>query len=216
MGKKVNPISFRLPLNLDWQSYWFSGKKRQYRQNLLEDVKIRRFLTRNLKMAGLVRTQIDRLINKIKITLFVSRPGVVIGRGGSGLDLLKKELIKIVHLDEPDKNLELDVVEVKDPELSAQLAVQRIVEQLEKRMPYRRVVIKTMERITGAGAKGIRILITGRINGADIARREKFQQGKLPLGTLRADIDYAQTPAFTRSGYIGVKVWIYRGENVTT
>lgn len=215
MGKKVNPTSFRLPLNLDWQSYWFSGKKAKYRQNLLEDFKIRRFLSRNLGMAGLARTQIDRLINKIKITLFVSRPGVVIGRGGSGLDLLKKELAKMVYIEEPNKNLELDVVEVKDPELSAQLAVQRVVEQLEKRMPYRRVVIKTVERITSSGAKGVKILLTGRINGAAIARREKFQQGKLPLGTLRADIDYAQMPAFTKFGYIGVKVWIYRGENVT-
>ena len=214
MGKKVNPTSFRLPLHLDWRSYWFSGKKAEYRQNLLEDFRIRRFLSRSLKMAGLARIQIDRLINKINITLFVSRPGMVIGRGGSGLNLLKKELIKIVHLEKPNENLKLEVAEVKDPELSAQLAIQRIVEQLEKRMPYRRVVIKTMERIIGSGAKGVRILLTGRINGADIARREKFQQGKLPLGTLRADIDYAQTPAFTKSGYIGVKVWIYRGENV--
>lgn len=213
MGNKVNPISFRLPQNLDWQSYWFASKKSSYRKNVLEDVKIRRFLNQNLKLAGLVKIQIDRLINKMKVSLFVSRPGVVIGRGGSGLELLKRELIKIVSLNEPEKNLELDVVEVKDAELSAVLAAQRIAEQLEKRMPYRRAVIKTAERIKGAGAKGVRIILAGRIGGASIARRQKFQEGKVPLGTLRADIDYAQIPAFVpKAGYVGVKVWIYKGE----
>lgn len=212
MGQKVNPIGFRLPQSLDWQSRWFSDNKRRYQENLLEDVKIRKFLMEKLKLAGIIRVQIDRLINKMKITLFVSRPGVVIGRGGSGLELLKKELLKKVSIPEPEKNLDLDVVEIKNPELSAHLITLRIVEQLEKRLPYRRVVAKTIERVMAAGALGVRIVLSGRIAGAEISRREKFQQGKVPLQTLRADIDYAQIPAFTKSGYIGVKVWIFKGE----
>lgn len=212
MGQKVNPIGFRLPQSLDWQSRWFSNNKRRYQQNLLEDVKIRKFLMEKLKLAGIIRVQIDRLINKMKITLFVSRPGVVIGRGGSGLELLKKELLKKVSIPEPEKNLDLDVVEIKNPELSAHLVTLRIVEQLEKRLPYRRVVAKTIERVMAAGALGVRIVLSGRIAGAEIGRREKFQQGKVPLQTLRADIDYAQIPAFTKSGYVGVKVWIFKGE----
>lgn len=212
MGQKVNPIGFRLPQSLDWQSRWFSDNKRRYQQNLLEDVKIRKFLMEKLKLAGIIRVQIDRLINKMKITLFVSRPGVVIGRGGSGLELLKKELLKKVSIPEPEKNLDLDVVEIKNPELSAHLITLRIVEQLEKRLPYRRVVAKTIERVMAAGALGVRIVLSGRIAGAEIGRREKFQQGKVPLQTLRADIDYAQIPAFTKSGYVGVKVWIFKGE----
>ncbi len=212
MGQKVNPVGFRLPLSLDWQSRWFSDNKRRYRQNLLEDVKIREFLLEKLKLAGIVRAQIDRLANKMRITVFVSRPGAVIGRGGSGLELLKKELIKRVSLLSPEKNLDLDVVEIKNPELSAHLVSLRVAEQLEKRMPYRRVIGKTIERIMGSGAQGVKIVLSGRIGGSEIGRREKFHQGKVPLQTLRADIDYSQYPAFTKSGYIGVKVWIYKGE----
>lgn len=217
MGQKVNPISFRLPDNREWKSRWFAVNKKIYRKNLLEDVKIRKFLMEKLKPAGIVRAQIDRSINKLMITLYVSRPGVVIGRGGSGLELLKKELAKIVGIPDPEKNLELEnVIEVKNPELVAHLVAVRVAEQLEKRMPYRRVVSKAIERAMSAGAKGIKIVLSGRIAGAEISRTEKFgDQGKggnVPLSTLRADIDYAAYPAFTRSGYIGIKIWIYRGE----
>jgi small subunit ribosomal protein S3 len=212
MGQKVNPIGFRLPQSLEWQSRWFSDDPKRYGKNLLEDVKIRKFLMEKLKLAGIIRVQIDRLINKMKITLFVSRPGVVIGRGGTGLEILKKELLKLVTIPEPEKNLDLDVVEIKNPELSAHLVTLRIAEQLEKRFPHRRVISKAIERVMAAGAQGVRIILSGRIAGAEIGRREKFQQGKVPLGTLRADIDYAQIPAFTKWGYIGVKVWIYKGE----
>lgn len=212
MGQKVNPLGFRLPLNLDWQSRWYTNDPKRYRVNLLEDFQIRRFLLNKLKLAGITRVQIDRLINKMKITLFVSRPGIVIGRGGSGLDLLKKELIKKTSLPEPEKNLDLDVVEIKSAELSSYLVASKITDQLVKRMPHRRVVTKTIERIMAAGGKGVRIVLSGRIAGARIGRREKFQQGKVPLQTLRADIDYAEMPAFTKMGYVGVKVWIYKGE----
>lgn len=217
MGQKVNPIGFRLTLSKDWRSRWFAADKKLYKKNLLEDLKIREFLMERLKLAGIVRVQIDRSINKLKITLYVSRPGVVIGRGGSGLELLKKELCKIVSFPDAEKNLELeDIIEVKNPELVAHLVATRIAEQLEKRLPYRRVVTKAIERVVASGAKGVKVVIAGRVAGAEISRTEKFgdkgKTGTIPAQTLRADVDYAQIPAFTRSGYIGVKVWIYRGE----
>jgi len=213
MGQKVNPLGFRLPISKDWQSRWFAADKTSYRQNLLEDLKIRRFLMDRLRPAGIVRVQIDRLINKMKITLFVSRPGAVIGRGGSGLKLLKSELSQIVSMPDPDKNLELDdVVQINDAEISAYLINQRVKEQLEKRMPYRRVVSKAIERVMESGAKGVRVVLSGRVGGAEIGRTEKFQLGKVPLQTLRADIDFSSVPAFTKSGYVGIKVWVYRGE----
>jgi len=212
MGQKINPLGFRLPQNKDWHSRWFAKDPVVYRKNLLEDVKIRKFLMKKLELAGIVRVQIERSINRVKITLFVSRPGVVIGRGGSGLELLKKELVKLVSIPEPEKNLELDVAEIKNPELSARLVGIRTAEQLEKRMPHRRVVNKTIERVMGAGAAGIKIVLSGRIGGAEIGRRETYQRGSMPLQTLRAKIDYAQTPALTKSGYVGIKVWVYTGE----
>lgn len=210
MGQKVNPFAFRLSQVKNWKSRWFAGDPKKYRQNLLEDVKIRQFLMKKLKLAGIVSVQIERSINKMKVILYVSRPGVVIGRGGATLEQLKKELCQMVSIAEPEKNLEIEPVEVKDPELSAQLVATRIAEQLERRFPHRRVVTKTIERVMGAGAKGIKIVLSGRIAGAEIARTEKFAEGKVPLQTLRAKIDYAQVPALTKSGYIGIKVWIYR------
>lgn len=210
MGQKVNPYGFRLSHLKNWQSRWFASDPAIYRQNLLEDIKLRKFLMARLRLAGIVSVQIERSINKIKIFLYVSRPGVVIGRGGTGLELLKKELCQMVSVPEPEKNLEINPVEVKEPELSAQLVAARIAEQLEKRMPHRRLMAKTVERVMGAGAKGVRITLAGRIAGAEIARTEKYTEGKVPLQTLRAKIDYALVPALTKSGYIGVKVWIYR------
>lgn len=212
MSQKVNPLGFRLTQNKNWDSCWFASDPETYQKNLLEDVKVRRFLMEKLNLAGIIRVLIERLINRMKITLFVSRPGVVIGRGGSGLEILKKMLAKLVSIPEPEKNLELDVVEVKNPELSAQLVAIRIIEQLERRMPHRRVVNKVLERVMGAGAGGIKVVFSGRVGGADIGRTESFQRGKIPLQTLRAKIDYAQIPALTKFGYVGVKVWIYTEE----
>lgn len=216
MGQKVNPVSFRLPYLKEWKSRWFSSDKKQYQKNLLEDFKIRKFLLNKLRLAGISQVQIERSINKMKIILFVSRPGVVIGRGGSGLELLKKELCQIVTTTQPEKNLEIEAVEVKNPDLVAYLVAQRIAEQLERRMPYRRVVNRTIENVMASGAKGVKIILSGRIAGAEISRREKFgdkgKTGNIPSQTLRADIDYASVPSLTRSGFIGVKVWIYKGE----
>ena len=213
MGQKVNSTAFRLGKWKPWKSRWFARKPEQYKKNLLEDVKIRRYLMKKLRLAGIVEARIERSIKKMIITLFVSRPGVVIGRGGSGLEKLKKDLFKIISLEDAEKNLKLDVVEVKNPDLSAQLVAFRIAEQLERRMPHRRVVGKMMERVMGAGAQGVKVFLSGRIAGAEISRTEKYFEGKVPLQTLRANIDYAQVPALTKFGYIGVKVWICIGEN---
>jgi small subunit ribosomal protein S3 len=216
MGQKVNPISFRIPQSKEWKSLWFSANKKRYQNNLLEDVKIRSFLLKKLKLAGVTLIQIERSINKMRIILHVSRPGVVIGRGGSGLEILKKEITQILAMTQPEKNLEIEAVEVKRPDLSAYLVAQRVAEQLERRMPYRRVISRAIENSMNSGAKGVKIVLSGRINGAEISRREKFgdkgKTGNIPAQTLRADIDFASVPALTRSGFIGVKVWVYKGE----
>ncbi len=216
MGQKVNPLSFRLPQSRDWESLWFSDDKKQYQNNLLEDVKIRKFLMNKLRLAGIARVQIERSINKMKVVLRVSRPGVVIGRGGSGLETLKKELCQMVSINDPEKNLEIEAVEVKNPDLVAFLVASKIAEQLEKRFPYRRAVSRAIENVMASGAKGVKVVLSGRIAGAEISRVEKFgdkgKTGNIPSQTLRANIDFASVPALTRSGYVGIKVWIYKGE----
>lgn len=215
MGQKVNPIGFRLGNIFTWQSRWFAGKH-EYGKQVLEDAKLRRFLINKLKLAGITKVEIERSINAIRIILNVSRPGVVIGRGGAALEQLKEEVMELLGINPNDpKSLKVvidDIVEVKNPELQARLVAQRIAEQLEKRYPHRRAVAQAIERVMNAGAKGVKIVLAGRIAGAEISRKEKYTQGSVPSQTLRADIDYAQIPALTKSGYIGVKVWIYRGE----
>lgn len=211
MGQKINPIIFRLGNLYTASSVWFTDRK-NFKKTLLEDINIRKFLMDRLKLAGIIGVRIERSINKIKIILQVTRPGVVIGRGGSGLEELKKLLCKKVSLPDPEKNLEVSPEEVKEPDLSAYFVAQKIAEQIEKRMPYRQAIKKSIERSTTAGAKGIKVALSGRIGGAEIARKEKFVSGKIPLQTLRAKIDFADVPALTRSGYVGVKVWIYQGE----
>ncbi|PIS14445.1 30S ribosomal protein S3 [Candidatus Shapirobacteria bacterium CG09_land_8_20_14_0_10_39_12] len=211
MGQKVNPISFRLGGLYTWNSLWFANKK-NFKKTLLEDAALRKYLMGKLNLAGIVGVKIERSINKIKVIPQVTRPGVVIGRGGSGLEELKKALCKMVFIPNPEKNLEISPEEVKNPDVSAVFVAKRIAEQIEKRMPHRYIIKKAMERTMSAGAKGIKIRLGGRINGAEIARKEKFSEGKIPLQTIRAKIDYAQVPALTRSGYVGVKVWIYQGE----
>lgn len=211
MGQKVNPISFRIGNLYTWSSLWYAGKK-NFKKTLLEDIAIREYLMKKLKLAGIVGIKIERSINKVKVIPQVTRPGMVIGRGGSGLEELKKSLAEKISITDPGKNLEISPEEVKNPELSATYVAQKIAEQLEKRMPHRYVVKKALERTMSAGAKGVKIALGGRIEGAEIARHEKFSQGKVPLQTLRAKIDYASLPAFTRSGYVGIKVWIYQGE----
>lgn len=214
MGQKVNPLGFRLGKVFNWVSNWYANG-RTYSQFLLEDVKLRRFLFDRLRLAGITDVQIDRSINTIKITLSVARPGVVIGRGGSGLEELKKLIIKKLELDTRSgkaPKFELNVIEVKNPDISARLINLRIAEQINKRYPHRRAASQAIERAMSAGAKGIKIIFAGRINGAEIARREKYSQGSLPLSTIRSEIEYFEQPAFTKYGYVGIKVWVYKGE----
>lgn len=215
MGQKVNPIGFRLANSKAWKSRWFAQNDEEYRKFLIEDIKLRRFLMDKLKPAGIVNVEIERSIKTIKIILEVARPGVVIGRGGSGLESLKKLIAQRVKTgkDKKGPKIELsEIREVKNPDLSATLVCQRLVDQLQKRYPHRRAINQAIDRIMNAGAKGVKIVLAGRIAGAEISRTEKYGRGSVPLQTLRADIDYAQIPAFTKSGYIGVKVWIHKGE----
>lgn len=213
MGQKVNPIAFRIGSFLPWKSRWFSSDA-TYKQFLLEDIKIRESLMDRLKLAGIVSVEIERLHNSMVIILTVSRPGVVIGRGGSGLEDIKKLVLmtigKVRGGRVKDMKIDLRVLEVKNPELSAHLVASRVVSEMERRMPHRRVVNRAMERVTQAGALGVKIVLAGRINGADISRTEKYHQGSVPTQTMRANIDYAEIPALLMRGYVGVKVYIHR------
>ncbi|MBI1919173.1 30S ribosomal protein S3 [Candidatus Microgenomates bacterium] len=211
MGQKVNPKSFRLGPVYTWESRWFANKKR-YQEIVLEDVKIKKALFDRLKIAGLCRVEIERSINSLTITLYVARPGVVIGRGGTGLEDLKKFLVQILGAKNTKSapKIDLRVEPVKEPNLEAYLVASSVVDQLIKRLPYKRILRQMAERVMGQGAKGVRILLSGRIAGAEISRREKIQSGTIPLSTIRAKIDFASVPALTKSGYIGVKVWINR------
>ncbi|KKW11208.1 MAG: 30S ribosomal protein S3 [Candidatus Gottesmanbacteria bacterium GW2011_GWB1_49_7] len=225
MGQKINPKGFRIGTTFTWGSRWFADSRR-YKHLLLQDAKLRSLLFARLKSAGLAAVDIERSINKVKITLFVSRPGVVIGRGGAGLDDLKKYIEKTVLTETGFVNpyergskmsqeanrskVEVAVEPVKEPNLNAHLVATNVADQLIKRMPYKRICNQAVERAMTAGAKGVRVLLSGRINGAEIHRREKFQSGTVPLSTIREEIDFAIVPALTKSGYIGVKVWICR------
>ena len=216
MGQKVNPIGFRTGRTIGWKSRWFSDSG-SYKDFLIEDIKIRETLLKKLALAGINNIEIERLPKSIVIIVSVSRPGVVIGRGGSGIEDLKKEVVKILKLNKNSKlaslKIDLKVNEIKNPELSAYLVAGRIASDLERRIPHRRSVTKAMDRIMTAGAGGVKIVLGGRINGAEISRVEKYHQGSVPTQTLREDIDYGEIPALTRRGYVGVKVWIHRKEN---
>ena len=210
MGNKINPIGFRLETvknSPEWQSSWYADKKK-YPQLLVEDKKIRDFIQKKLSSAGIVSIRIERSVKKVKLILVVSRPGLVIGRGGKELEALKKDIQKIIAKTPGKQNIDIQVEEFRMADLSAKLIAEKIAFQLTKRMPYRRVVLSAIEKSMSAGAKGVKIILGGRINGAEISRREKFSQGKVPLSTIRSKIDYAECPSLTRSGYIGVKVYL--------
>lgn len=210
MGQKIHPGGFRMGIATTWKSRWFA-KGEKYKQFLLEDLKIRDLLMRKLRAAGIQSVEIERAVNKLKVIIFVSRPGVLIGRGGSGLDEIKKFLLSKLSI--KDKNsLEVVPMELKSADLSAYLMAQSIAEQLAKRLPAQRVMNQAIDRVMRSGAKGVRIVLSGRIGGAEIARREWKASGTMPLHTLRADIDFSVYPALTKSGYVGVKVWINKGE----
>lgn len=213
MGQKINPIGFRLETvrnSPEWQSSWYADKKK-YSVYLMEDKKIRDYLQKKLYSAGIVLIRIERSTKKIKLILIVSRPGLVIGRGGKELEVIKKDVQKLLTSHDKKQNIEIQVEEFKHADLSAKLIAEKIAYQLTKRMPYRRSVLASMQRSIESGAKGIKIVLSGRINGAEISRREKFSQGKVPLSTIRSQIDYHECPSLTRSGYIGVKVYLCLG-----
>lgn len=215
MGQKVNPIALRLTGHQDFVSVGFYSKK-MYPKIVLQDIKIRELLHKKLKSAGVGRVVIERSASSIKITIHVVRPGIVIGRGGTGLEDIKKivvkELFRGVKKGQSNQRVEIKVEPIKEPNLSAYLVATNISDQLLRRMPFRRIMKQTIERVMGSGAKGVRIVLSGRIGGAEIGRRERLQVGKVSLSTIREDIDYASVPALTKSGYVGVKVWIDRGE----
>jgi len=216
MGQKINPIAFRTGTFLPWRSRWFADDIK-YKEYLFEDIQIRKALMEKLKLAGVSGVEIERLPKTMEITVTVSRPGVVIGRGGSGIEEVKKYVVDIIERarGKSVKDIKIDfrVNEIKNPEISAHLVATRIAAELERRLPHRRVVSKALERIMQSGALGAKIVLAGRINGAEISRVEKFQDGSVPTQTLRENIDYAQIPALLKRGYVGVKVWIHKKED---
>ena len=213
MGQKVNPTAFRLGKFVPWKSRWFADVK-TYKKYLLEDIKIRDALMQKLKLAGISSVDIERLPKSVVINLTVSRPGVVIGRGGTGIEDLKKQILGIIKdirgTFPKDLKIDLQVLEVQSPETNAHLVATRIAGELERRMPHRRVINRAMERVMQAGALGVKVVISGRIGGREISRREKYHIGSVPTQTLREDIDYAQVPALQKRGYVGIKVYIHK------
>ena len=206
MGQKVHPYGFRLGFNKPWRSRWFA--KHGYAKLLQEDVELRRNLTERLKSAGVSSIEVDRPGNKLRVTIRTSRPGIIIGRKGAEIDKLKGELQKRTG----GKDIFVDIQEVHKPELDAQLVSESIALQLEKRVGFRRAMRKAVDSALRFGCKGIKVRVSGRLNGNEIARSEWYLQGRLPLHTLRADIDYGFTEARTTYGVIGVKCWVYKGE----
>ena len=201
MGQKTNPIGFRLSLRRNWRSNWF--EKRSYSSNLAEDIQIRKYILTRLNNAGIAKVEISRTSKVVTVTIFTARPGIVIGRGGEEVNHLKKELNQLTP-----KDIQVNISEIKRPELDASLVGSNIAYQLKKKISYRRVLNKVLQSTMRMGAKGIRINVAGRLGGAEIARSEKFMNGSVPLHTLRAEIDYALTEAHTTYGVIGIKVWI--------
>ena len=213
MGQKVNPVGFRTGTFLPWRSRWFA-KSADFRNFLIEDIKIRKGLMEKLKLAGVNMVEIERLPKIMVINVWVSRPGVVIGRGGAGIEDVKKFVLAIMKDTrkslKKDVKIDIKINEVKNPEISAHLVAGRIVSELERRIPHRRAVQKAIERVMASGALGVKVVLGGRINGAEISRVEKFHQGSVPSQTLREEIDYASVPALLKRGYVGVKVWIHK------
>lgn len=205
MGQKVDPRGFRLGIVRDWDARWFADK--DFSDLLLEDVKVRDYIKSRLYQAGIARIHIERAANRLRIAIHTAKPGIVIGRGGTEVEALRKHLERMTG-----RQVNVNIVEVKTPELDAQLVAENVASQLERRMHFRRAMKQVVSRSMKMGAQGIRISVAGRLGGAEIARTEWYSEGKVPLHTLRADIDYGFAEANTTYGKIGVKVWIYKGE----
>lgn len=206
MGQKVNPKGLRIGIIKDWEGKWFAGKK-DFASLLMEDVKVRKFVKKKLFAAGISRIQIERAANRVKLTIHAAKPGIVIGRGGAEVENLRKTLEQMTG-----KQVHINIAEIKVPETDAQLVAENVASQLEKRIAFRRAMKQSVSRSMKMGAKGIKVACAGRLAGAEIARSEWYSEGKVPLHTLRADIDYGFAEANTTYGKIGVKVWLYKGE----
>jgi small subunit ribosomal protein S3 len=206
LGQKTHPIGFRLGYTKSWKSKWFADK-REYAEYLKEDLFLKKYIKTRLKNAGIADIEIERAPKKVTMTIHTARPGLVIGKKGKDVDRLRDELRKVTN-----KDVFLNVEEVKVPDLSAELVAQSIARQLSSRITFRRAMKKAISNTMRVGAEGIKILVSGRLGGAEMARKAAFHEGKVPLHTLRADIDYASVTSMTTSGTIGVKVWIYKGE----
>ncbi len=206
MGQKVNPHGLRVGVIKDWDSKWFAGKK-EFGDQLVEDYNIRKFVKKACYDAGVSKIVVERKQNKVYVTLYVSKPGIVIGKGGTEIDKLKVQLEKMTG-----RSVNVNIMEVKNPDTNAQLVAENIAAQLEKRISFRRAMKQVMGRAMRCGIKGIKTSVSGRVGGAEIARTEQYHEGTIPLQTLRADIDYGFAEAATTYGILGVKVWIYKGE----
>jgi small subunit ribosomal protein S3 len=206
MGQKVNPHGLRVGIIKDWDTKWYSEKK-GFSDLLLEDTKIRKFIKKKLYASGISRIEIERAANKIKVIVSTAKPGIVIGKGGAGMEILRKDIEKLTG-----KSVLVNIAEIKEPDLDAQIVAENIAQQLEKRISFRRAMKQAMSRSMKRYAKGIKTSVSGRLGGAEIARTEHYHDGTIPLQTLRADIDYGFCEANTTYGKIGVKVWIYKGE----
>ena len=207
MGQKVHPHGLRVGVIKEWDAKWYADKK-NFADNLVEDHKIRNFVKKNSYAAGVSRIEIERAAKRIKLNIYTAKPGMIIGKGGQGIESLKNQLQKIVS----NKNILINIVEVKRPEADAQLIAENIAQQLEKRIAFRRAMKQSIQRAMRTGVKGIKTACSGRLAGAEIARTEHYNEGTIPLQTLRADIDYGFAEANTTYGKIGVKVWVYKGE----
>ena len=211
MGQKVHPHGLRVGVIKDWDARWYADKK-NFADYLIEDYRIREFVKAKLFSAGISKIEIERAAKRVKLNIFTAKPGMVIGKGGSGIEALKKELQKIA----PEKNILINIVEVKNSDSDAQLMSENIAAQLVKRISFRRAMKQTIQRAMKTGVKGVKIACAGRLGGAEIARTEQYREGTIPLQTLRADIDYGFAEADTTFGKIGCKVWVYRGEVLPT
>ena len=207
MGQKTNPIGLRLGINRNWRSRWFINYNTMP-ENVLSDYELRKFLKKKLYYAGVSDILIERTAKKVRITIFAAKPGIIIGKGGSEVEALKKELQKMLG----SKELILNIKEERKPQISAQLAAENVANQIERRVAFRRAMKKVMQNALKSGAKGIKVQVSGRLNGAEMARTEWYLEGRVPLHTLRAKIDYGFAEALTTYGIIGVKVWIFKGE----
>lgn len=209
MGQKVNPVGLRIGIIRDWESKWYAGK--DFADLLHEDIKVREYITKRLKDASVSKVEIERAANRVNVTVHTAKPGMVIGKGGTEVEALRKALNQLTG-----KRVHINILEIKKADIDAKLVAENIARQLENRVSFRRAQKQVIQRAMRAGAKGIKTMVSGRLGGADIARSEHYSEGTVPLHTLRADIDYATAEADTTYGKLGVKVWIYRGEVLPT